>query len=494
MKKISIGHLAALCFLCVLLVGCTFTNNDCDSNQLVAPQAFSPSDELVPSLQPVIEWFYPEDCTPDSYRLEIAVNGDFTAPTVIVETVTGSQVPHTLTQSLQPATLYEWRVAAEIGGDTGDYSPSPAFWTGPLCQGVTLNPPVLIDPPYGGTVQDDSPMLVWEYSNFDCIPEGYHFEVASDIQFTDIKLSGDGLGPWTSFDTNVPYIDDCGLYFWSVAATNSTASSATNTSLFYSDFNSQCPQYSCSAADLVPPDPLYPIGGATVVSVDDPFRFQWAYNDPNCIPDGYYFEVYSGVDFLSTPPGHGFALDTRVPGWGPLPELPSYVMLPDCTTFKWHVAAEQGTETGPFSIEATFTTDYAGTCGPATAQGVSWIGMACLNEDRMMVTFEFPEPPKGGYQARVGTRSFDCQVSEEVPTRLYCFGPLRGEDILEAVTLANETTGETAFVGDISILCPEEEEKPEDGPPPCGSLDAESCKKRADCDWIPVTGGLCVPK
>jgi len=85
---------------------------NCTLSQLVAPQAHSPSGELVPSLQPSIQWFYPEGCEPDAYRLELAEDGDFNSPSVIVEFVGGGQVPWTLIQSLQPATLYQWRVAS----------------------------------------------------------------------------------------------------------------------------------------------------------------------------------------------------------------------------------------------------------------------------------------------------------------------------------------------------------------------------------------------
>ncbi|MEE8120252.1 MAG: hypothetical protein V3T55_01910, partial [Anaerolineales bacterium] len=109
----------------------TPASGNCTLSQLVAPQAFTPSNELVPSLQPSIQWFYPEDCEPDAYRLEIAENGDFSSPSVLVEFVGGGQVPWAIIQPLQPATLYQWRVAAEIGNSTGAYSPSPAFWTGP---------------------------------------------------------------------------------------------------------------------------------------------------------------------------------------------------------------------------------------------------------------------------------------------------------------------------------------------------------------------------
>jgi len=501
MKSHQLSPTLLICSFILLTSSCNFPlpiptptptsgSVNCTTSQLVAPQAFSPSNELVPSLQPSIQWFYPEDCEPDAYRLEIAANGDFNSPSVLVEVVGGGQVPWTLSQALQPATLYHWRVAAEIGNSTGPYSPSPAFWTGPTCDPSALNPPLLIDPAYGATVQDDSPELSWEYSNTVCIPEGYHFEVASDYQFSNLKISGDGPGPWTSFETAVPFLDDCGLYYWWVAAQTAGVMSGHNFSLFYSDFAGNCPQFSCDSTQLVPPDPVDPIGGQTVTDLGDPFRYQWEYLDPACIPDGYYIEVYSGTDFASTPVGQGMALDSRDPGWGPLPELPAYVILPDCMTFTWHVAALQGPETGPFSSEATFTTDYTGSCGAPSVQGVSLIGMACLEQERMMVTFEFPEPPQGPYEAIVDGQIFDCEPWSGAPRRLICSGPMVPEDSLVPVQLEDLTSGSLLFDGEISIICAEELES-------CSILDEAKCVSRSDCTWVKKdlpSGGTCKVK
>ena len=505
MKSHRLLPTALLCICALLASGCdgpgstptaTPDTDHCSLAQLVAPQSHSPSNELVPSLQPSIQWFYPEDCVPDNYRLEVAEEGDFNASSVIIESIGGGQVPWTLTQSLQPNTLYQWRVAAEIGTSTSDYSPSLAFWTGPLCNASGLNPPMLVGPAYGEIVQDDSPILSWEYSNYDCIPEGYHFEVASDLQFTNLKISGDGLGPWTSFETNVSYLDDCGLYYWWVAGQTGGVMGGHNLSLFYTDFTGSCSQFSCDSTQLVPPDPVYPINGETVTDIGDPFRFQWQYLDPVCIPDGYYFEVYTGPDFASNPVGQGFALDSRVPGWGPLPELPSYVVLPDCMTYKWHVAALQGPEQGPFSSEATFMTNYANACATSSSRQVSLVTMACLENDQMMVTFEFPEDAEEAYDAYVEGTLFDCQLWSGAPRRIFCVGPIAQEGIFVPVQLLDQNTGALLLDQEISILC---EKEPDgggegDGLPACGTLDQKTCNARSDCDWWDITdAGVCLP-
>jgi len=462
----------------------TLVPGDCSPSGLVAPQAHSPSNELVPSLLPVIQWFYPENCEPESYRLEIAMNGNFNATSTIVDEVEGDEVPWTLTDLLFPATVYQWHVAAQNDTFTGPFSPSPWFWTGPICDPSDLNPPMLVDPGYGVTIQDDSPELAWTSSNNDCLPEGYHFEVASDYQFMNIAISGDGPGPGTSFETAVPFLNDCGLYYWWVAAQVGGVLSDHNISYFYTDFDGLCPQLSCDSTQLIQPDPLYPINGEIVTSIADPFRFQWEYNDPTCIPDGYYFEVYSGVDFANTSVGEGFALDSRDPGWGPIPELPSYVNLPDCMTFNWHVAALQGPEVGPFSNEATFITDYNGICNPPASEEISFIAMACLSDERMMVTFEFPSPPEGSYQATIDGVTFPCQALPDESLRLFCVGPMAQQGILAEVRLLDLESGAVLLKDEISILCAQEEDGG-DGLLACSTLDQVACISRSDCKWVP---------
>jgi hypothetical protein len=164
-------------------------------------------------------------------------------------------------------------------------------------------------------------------------------------------------------------------------------------------------------------------------------------------------------------------------------------------TFHWHVAALQGSETGPFSSEATFTTDYSGACGTPSAQEVSLISMACLEDERLMVVFEFPEPPQGTFIAMANGQSFDCQTLPGAPQRLFCIGAMLQEDILVPVQLEDASSGALLFDGEISILC---EQEPDDLPV-CSTLDMAACgsRSRSDCTWIKndlPSGGTCEVK
>ncbi len=164
-------------------------------------------------------------------------------------------------------------------------------------------------------------------------------------------------------------------------------------------------------------------------------------------------------------------------------------------TFHWHVAALQGSETGPFSSEATFTTDYSGACGTPSAQEASLIGMACLEDERMMVVFEFPEPPQGTFIAMANGQNYDCQTLPGAPQRLFCIGEMLQEDILVPVQLEDQNSGALLFDGEISILCEQEQEEGDDLPA-CSALGEIACDARGDCYWTPYLthfGGYCSP-
>jgi hypothetical protein len=159
------------------------------------------------------------------------------------------------------------------------------------------------------------------------------------------------------------------------------------------------------------------------------------------------------------------------------------------------VAALQGTEQGPFSSEATFTTNYNGACGPSNSRQASLISMACLDKDQMMVTFEFPEDAVDAYVAKVGGQVFDCQLWSGAPRRLFCIGPLGQEDTLVPVQLVDQNSGAVLLDQELSILCEKEQEQGGEFPA-CMTLQQNACDARSDCSWMVLTdaGGVCVPK
>ena len=189
----------------------------CDAVSLVAPDIPVADSPVADSLRPTFQWFYSGLCTPDGFRVEIAPNGDYASPEVVVGTANAATwTPPADLQTVQP---FEWRVAAFSGTNQGPYSISQAFFTGPVCDSPDLLPPVLLEPDTGAWVTNPSPELSWQYPDAACLQTSYKFEVSVDPGFSTHVLSGQG-GPWPGFDTSLDYLgEDCTTYFWRVAAT-----------------------------------------------------------------------------------------------------------------------------------------------------------------------------------------------------------------------------------------------------------------------------------
>lgn len=221
----------------------TATPTPCPQISPTVPQVFSPSSVLVTSLQPTFQWFY-EDCA-DDFLLEVALDGDFNAPGVIQEEVPGTQTSWTLTQPLQTASMYQWRVHARVykpyGETNGPYSPTPWFWTGPICFVSTPDLPELVSPILGEIVNDPSPPLDWTYPDVGCLPEGYQFEVSEQPDFLQTVLSGTSSSPYTGFETNIDFLQDCTDYFWRVAVVyNALPGTYSDVGEFTTDFQGNC--------------------------------------------------------------------------------------------------------------------------------------------------------------------------------------------------------------------------------------------------------------
>jgi hypothetical protein len=218
----------------------TPTATPCPPIPLIAPQVFSPNNELVSSLQPTFQWFYNATCQ-DAFGLDIAPDGDFMAPGVISEQTSGLQTTWVLTQALQPASMYAWRVYAIRGFTTGPYSPTPWFWTGPICDASIPDIPELVSPILGEIVNDPSPPLDWSYPDVGCLPEGYQFEVSEQPDFLQTVLSGTSSSPYSGFETNVDFLQDCTNYFWRVAVLyGAQVGTYSSVEEFSTDFQGSC--------------------------------------------------------------------------------------------------------------------------------------------------------------------------------------------------------------------------------------------------------------
>jgi hypothetical protein len=118
------------------------------------------------------------------------------------------------------------------------------FFTGPTCTGADLQAPSLVSPAQNAIVADASPTLEWGSPVASCLQETYNFEVAADPAFSAPALSG-SAGPWTSFETEVDYVEDCTPYFWRVRPVYGMdlSSPYSAVGIFFTDFLGTCPTH-----------------------------------------------------------------------------------------------------------------------------------------------------------------------------------------------------------------------------------------------------------
>ena len=493
--KRFLGLAALLIMLALASCTLTTTENACVFDPAVVPTALGPENELASSLRPTFTWSFPEDCDPEGYRVEIIVpfisdDEPFTGIPhdqvydydVIVGETTGTGTSWTPSADLQPATAYRWRVAVRDGDDNwGYFSNAPLFWTGPPCDASQTWAPELVSPAHAAVVTTPSVDLLWSWPDASCIPDGYFFDMSASHTMDDDIVSG-AVHPVEGMVYGADYLEDCRVYYWRVRGVIEGGPGPASRDYFFTDFEGTCPQYTCDASQLAAPVQLSPVGGEVVDDILGDFRFTWDYTDPACIPDGYFVEVYSGADLDSSPLGEGFALDTRGP-YGPIPAIPSYVDLPDCTTYTWRVAALEGTDMGPFS-ETTFETDYTGFCDdPMAAFPAQLAGVACMDDNRMLVSFRFSEPPAREHTASINGTEYDCRMLPESPGSLYCVGPQLAENIRMQVTLTETVSGEVVYDASVSSpTCVQPVEAPRDtcAPPPEGCVAANG----GDPCWV----------
>jgi hypothetical protein len=158
---------------------------------------------------------------------------------------------------LQPATAYEWRVAAEVDGEMGPYSATTIFWTGPICGNDELAPPIQLSPADESVIDTPEGPFFWTYSG-DCVPEFTFFELGTTPGFPGANL-GTGLGPARMISYPVEPMNDCTEYFWRLR--NESADAAGDYSPIWSfttDFEG-----ACDGQGNFPPEPVTPLGIAS---------------------------------------------------------------------------------------------------------------------------------------------------------------------------------------------------------------------------------------
>jgi hypothetical protein len=162
----------------------------CPTADLQAPIGVSPDHIVVPDLQPVFLWSYPEACNPEGYRVEISDYGSFDDADTIAGGTGNPSTTWVPADPLLPGTDYEWRAAAINGTTLGPYSQSTRFWTGPLCDAATLAAPTLGQPADGSVVANPFPPLSGSHTE-GCVAECFSVHLSTDPGLGGASLMAD---------------------------------------------------------------------------------------------------------------------------------------------------------------------------------------------------------------------------------------------------------------------------------------------------------------
>jgi hypothetical protein len=171
--------------------------------------------EIVPDLQPVLEWSWPGTCEVEGYGIHLSKDFDF-ADTSLNGGTGNPSTSWTPGVSLEPSLQYWWEVFAGVGTDFGPPSSKRSFFTGPECANLSeVEAPQQIYPANGETVDTLTPWLHWKAGDPGCIPDGYLVDLQTTSAFDGTNLLGEYGIPATNLSPDP--LEDCGTYWWRVA-------------------------------------------------------------------------------------------------------------------------------------------------------------------------------------------------------------------------------------------------------------------------------------
>jgi len=190
----------------------------CTGVDLVSPEHVWPTSyEIISTLDPYLQWNYPDLCQPEGYLAYISSRYDMSD--IVYEGGTTDPTTSTSpTDPLEPATQYWWEIIPGVGPTLGPSSGVWSFFTGPECtSSAMLGAPELLYPPDGAQIHEEYAVLEFTANVFGCIPDGYMVDVQTDPNFGGYSL----LGTYSTPDTRIytwPFPQDCTTYYWRVAA------------------------------------------------------------------------------------------------------------------------------------------------------------------------------------------------------------------------------------------------------------------------------------
>ncbi|MGD8604645.1 MAG: hypothetical protein PVF49_08735 [Anaerolineales bacterium] len=189
----------------------------CAELDLVAPEHVWPGPyEHITTLDPYLQWDYPDLCQPEGYLVNISTTYDM-SDIVFAGGTTDPSTSTSPTNPLEPATEYWWEVIPGVGPTLGPSSGTQSFFTGPECtSSAMLGAPELLSPANGEQVQSLSAVLHYSPSIFGCVPDGYVADLQTDSSFSGTNLLTTYMLPGTTIITDE--LVDCTTYYWRIAA------------------------------------------------------------------------------------------------------------------------------------------------------------------------------------------------------------------------------------------------------------------------------------
>lgn len=246
----------AFALLTILLVACgpqelgvEPTPEPCLPADLVAPVNEDPGSDyqIILDYDHIFDWSY-SSCEPEGWRVELVPHttetyNQYPPADLQFGLPVPAQTSWIFDEPLQPATIYEWHVAAFIGGVLGPYSNTTIFWTGPICETDALTAPTQVSPSDGGIVEFFEGPLFWDYSG-DCTPEFTFLELGTNPGFGGENLVS-GLGPPRLIGYPLEPLENCTEYFWRLRNQSSDGEGPWSPVWsFTTDFEADCEQQS----------------------------------------------------------------------------------------------------------------------------------------------------------------------------------------------------------------------------------------------------------
>lgn len=320
-----------------------FTLPYCTASDLYLPNLLlPPSGGIFMRGYDSLEWEYPiSSCIPESYRVELSIEPDF------VDTSLNGGTGNPSTRwgpgsPLAPATQYWWRITPYADGTWGSPSITYSFFTDPICTGGSLVAPSALYPLNWDIVTTANPEFQWSYPDTSCSPEGFHFEISTESDFSTLFIDADNPDHASRSVAFGYPLDDCQTYYWRVAMVSEGVEGPFSTpQTFVVDLTDSC---TCDPASLPIPELVSP-APFEITTVLDP-SLQWMISGP-CFPEGYAVNLNDEYDFSGTSLGGG-ALHPYT-SWGPSP-------LDPATQYWWRIKSGVGTDfSDPSSSRSFFT-------------------------------------------------------------------------------------------------------------------------------------------